>query len=214
MKRFASRTSPICAVALVACGTTLTETAQRSGHEPGLRRQPDGVLVDPKSEPPSPAEVAESDAGPIGLRAPISEKSARKLVGDFFAAMTNEELPALFSFFTADSLYRSSRGGAPIGSSEAYRARAQRFDYRALRNAPVFDEDRIELYRYDDFDVAWELPITRPVGMTRHDVVLRVPVTTTHSNAGRLFGDELILILRRDGEALRIAGIVEDFLGW
>lgn len=209
-----ARTSLVCAVVLLGCGASnWAETARRNGLE-SRPREPDGVVVDPKSELPSTAEAAESDGSLVSLRTPIGARSARKLVTAFFSAMTGDELPAVFSLFTSDALYRSSKGGAPISLSEAYRARAQRFDYRALRHAPVFDEDRIELYRYEDFDVPWELPIARPPGMARDDVALRVPITTTHSSAGRLFGDELVFLVRRDGEALRIAGIVEDFLGW
>lgn len=177
-------------------------------------RRPDGVVVDPRSELPATAETAQPDGGLVGLRTPVGERSARKVVAAFFAAMTNEDMAALFSLFTSDALFRSSRDGAPIASSEAYRARAQRFDYQALRELPLFDEDRVELYRYDDFDAPWELPVARPPGMGPFDIALRVPMTTTHSSAGRLFGDELVFVVRRDGDALRIAGVVEDFLGW
>ena len=213
MRHRASKTSLLFALAIAGCGPTLTEAVQRSDGEAKLRR-PDGVVVDPQSELPATADAAEPDAGLVSLRAQVGEKSARKVVAAFFTAMTNEDMATLFSLFTSDALFRSSREGAPMPSSEAYRARAQRFEYQALREVPIFDEDRVELYRYDDFDAPWELPVARPPGMGPFDVALRVPMTTTHSSTGRLFGDELIFVVRRDGDALRIAGVVEDFLGW
>lgn len=189
------------------------EAAQQSDFDPG-RRRPDGVVVDPESKVPAPVEEGDPSQGLVSLRTPVGEKAARKLVADFFAAMTSENLPELFSLFTSDAVYRSARGGTPMPLSEACRARVQRFDYQALRHAHVFDEDRVELYRFGDFDAPWQRPLPRPAGMRPFDVAVRVPLAMTHSSAGRLFGDELVFVVRRDSDALRIAEVVEDFLDW
>lgn len=197
-------------LALVACGPTLGEAARDFEG----RRRPDGVVVDPRSELPAPVEQGDASQSLVSLKTPVSEKAARKVVATFFVAMADENLPELFSLFTSDAVFRSVRGGTPLPLSEAYRARVQRFDYQALRGARVFDEDRVELYRYGDFDGPLARPLPRPPGMRPSDVALRVPLTTTHSNAGRLFGDEVLFVVRRDGETLRIAEVIEDFLGW
>ena len=43
------------------------------------------------------------------------------------------------------------------------------------------------------------------------DVVIRAPIITTHAGADRLFGDEIIFWLRRDGDRYKIYRILEDF---
>ena len=41
--------------------------------------------------------------------------------------------------------------------------------------------------------------------------MVRVPILTTHVGAERLFGDEILLWLRRDGDRFRIYRVQEDF---
>ena len=42
-------------------------------------------------------------------------------------------------------------------------------------------------------------------------MVVRVPILTPHVGAERLFGDEMVLWLRRDGDRYRIYRVLEDF---
>ena len=43
------------------------------------------------------------------------------------------------------------------------------------------------------------------------DVLIRVPIATSHVGSDRLFGDEIIFWLRREGDRYKIYRTLEDF---
>lgn len=179
-----------------------------------MPRRPDGVVVDPSTELPSPEEVASSEAGVATLRSPLAEPAARKLVRAFFRAIVREDLPALASLLTVDASFTAPAGGPKARVLDVYRTRMQRFDYLPLEETRLYDDLRIETYRFDDFDQGWPLPIARPSAMNRADLVLRIPLSITQTSAGRLFGDEIVLVIGREGREPRIRAVSEEFLGW
>lgn len=201
-------------LALAACGASSAGfvTASELPREP---RRPDGVVVDPETELPASRAVVRSDIGLATLRAPLDERRARELMRAFFRAIATEDLPALASLLTEDASFRSPSGGERRGALEVYRARAARFDFFPLVSAKIFDEASVEAYRFEDFEAEMSLPIARPEGLEPKDLALRVPIATTHTQAGRVLGDEILLIVRRDDQGiLRIRAVVEEFLGW
>lgn len=200
---------------LAACGG-----AKASGHSvarelPREPRRPDGVVVDPETELPRAEDVARSDARLAILRAPLDERIAYELLGAFFRALATENLAALASLLSEDASFTSPSGSPKRKALEVYRARTTRFDYFPLLRAKIFDEDKVETFRFEDFDTDKALPMTRLEGLDPADLVLRVPIATTHTSAGRVLGDEIWLRVRRDErKELKIVAIVEDFLAW
>ena len=59
------------------------------------------------------------------------------------------------------------------------------------------------------------LPPTHPAirleTLGETDVVIRLPILTSHAGSDRLFGDEMIFWLRRDGDRYKIYRVLEDF---
>lgn len=144
----------------------------------------------------------------------MGERPARELVRAFFHALSTEDLASLASLLTSDATFGTLSGGPKASALDVFRARIQRFDYLPLARAFVYEEARVEAYRYEEFDAKNKLSLARPAGMVPGELVLRIPIATTHTQAGRVLGDEVVLLIRREGERPRIRAIVEEFLGW
>lgn len=216
MKRLARASSFLTlSLGLSACGGASGAGFVTASELPREPRRPDGVVVDPETVLPAPQTAVPSDIGLATLRPPLDERLAREITRAFFRAIATEDLPALASLLTESASFRSPSGGERRGALEVYRARAARFDYFPLVLSTIFDEASVEIYRSTDFGAETSLPVARPHDLEPTDIVLRVPITTTHTQAGRVLGDEILLIVRRDDQGVvRIRAIVEEFLGW
>jgi hypothetical protein len=178
---------------------------------PEAPRRPDGVVVDPSPELPPATEVADPSARLVALKPPLPEKAARMVVVAFFRAIVTEDLEALSELVTSDANAPSrTRGGAP-GMIDHWRGRMRHFRYRALAGEVLYQEADVELYRYDDLEVAIPGRPPRPPDMLRSDVLLRVPMLVVRAGSDRVFGDEIVFLLRRDKDRFRIRQLVEDF---
>jgi hypothetical protein len=209
------RTISVSAVAalLVACGS-------RPSRGPGFAtatelpegpRRPDGVVVDPSPELPAAREVADPGAALVALKPPLPDKAARSVVGAFFRAIVTEDLEALGDLVTSDANAPSkTRGGAP-GMIDHWRGRMRHFRYKALASEVLYQEADVEFYRYDDLETAVPGRPPRPPDMLRSDVLLRVPMLVVRAGSDRVFGDEIVFLLRRDKDRFRIRQLVEDF---
>lgn len=216
MKRIAKLALPFL---LAACGGANASGFSAASELPREPRRPDGVVVDPETKLPPAENEVRSDAKLAILRAPLDDRIAHELLGAFFRALATEDLPALAALLADDASFSPPSGGPKRKALEVYRARATRFDYFPLTRAKIFDEDKVETYRFEDFDAEHGLRTAFPTSLREDlrptDLVLRVPIATTHTNAGRVLGDELLLIVRRDDrKELKIAAIFEDFLAW
>ena len=117
--------------------------------------------------------------------------------------------PAAFlSISQNNSLYK------PWGAQAAERHWERRFrklDYTALGSEPLYRESMTETYRYDDLAEPMAGRPLRPAAMLPDDVLIRVTVTRTRFGIDRVFGPEVLFVLRRDGRVFEIQTVHEDF---
>ncbi len=89
--------------------------------------------------------------------------------------------------------------------------RFRKFDYGKLAGEVVYREAELEIYRADDVLEAPPHRAIRTESLNDNDVVIRAPVVTARSGQERLFGEEVVFWLRRDGERYKIFRLLEDF---
>jgi hypothetical protein len=202
----------ICgAVALAACAAHGTgasfATASSLPEEP---RRPDGVVVEPSAELPAPSETQPTDRALVSLRAPLPDRAALRLVASFFRATVTENLDALADLVTVDATAPSKTGGTQ-SLVDVWRARSRQLHYQPLAGDLLYQESDVELYRYADLDIPLAGRPTRPAVMAPGDELLRVPMRVVQSATERLYGSELVFILRPVRGQYRIRQILEDF---
>ena len=95
--------------------------------------------------------------------------------------------------------------------ADLWRGRLRQFHYRALASDVLYQDADIELYRYDDLETPLPGRPFRPPEMARTDVLLRVPLLIVRAGNDRVFGDEMVFLLRRDKGRYRIRQLIEDF---
>jgi hypothetical protein len=180
------------------------------------RRHPDGVAIDPISGPPAARDRASVSEGLVALRTPLGVDRALATIEELFRKVVIEDGEGLDALFTRDAV--SVNGAAPNGGPGQtpsalllWQGRFRKLDYTKLAGEPIYREAELQIFRPDDTVEAIPHPTVHPEALGENDVVVRVPILTTRIGAERLFGDELILWMRRDGERYRIYRVFEDF---
>lgn len=196
-----------------ACGS---RTARGPGFAttpelPDGPRRPDGVVVDPSPELPVAVEVADKGASLIALKPPLPEKAARAIVAAFFRAIVAEDIEGLVELTTADASAPSKGRGSAPGMIDHWRVRMRHFRYRTLAGEVLYQDADIEFYRYDDLETPIPGRPLRPQEMASSDLFLRVPMLIVRAGSERVFGDEILLLLRRDKERFLVRQLIEDF---
>lgn len=208
-----SRTSnlalTLAALTLTACGA--------GGLGPGDRdrRKPDGVAIDPMSLTPPPRAEASTRDGLVALRTPLGVDRAIRTIEELFRKIVLEDIDGLEAIFSRDVVAVSSTapnmGGQSHPGVSFWQQRFRKLDYTRLAGEPLFREQESRVYRAEDsLDVAPH-PSIRTELLGEGDVVVRFPVLTPRVGQDRLFGDEMILWMRREGDRYRIYRILEDF---
>ncbi len=180
------------------------------------RRRPDGVAIDPISAPPPARDRASASDGLVTLRTPLGADRAYAVVAELFRKVVLEDHDGLEPLFIHDavSVTGVAPNGGPAQNSNAlllWQGRFRKLDYTKLAGEPIYREAEIHVFRADDTLDALPHPTVRPEALGENDIVLRVPILTTRIGAERLFGDEMVLWMRRDGDRYRIYRALEDF---
>jgi len=174
-------------------------------------RKPDGVAVDLEGAIPPPTPTASTGLAVAALQEPAAPDAAVAVVRAFFDAVRHGDMPALRQTLSADATFAPTSAAAGQPAEAQWDRRMRKIDYRTLGGSPLFLENNIEMYRYDDLDdLVGDRP-ARPGLMTVHDMLVRVPITTTRIGVDRVFGDEIIFVVRRVDGTYRIQGVFEDF---
>ena len=198
---------------LAAASCTIQRPLQipaATDHTPAPRR-PDGVAIDLEASLPAPVSRASTEDGLVALREPVSQDGAIEVVREFLHAVAHTDLPAVRRLLTSDAT------AAPIGTpagppAEAHwDRRLHKIDYKSLGTTPLYRESAIEIYRHGDLDHEVGDRPARPSIMGLGDVLVRVPMATTRIGADRVFGDEMLFVLRRVEHAFLIQAVFEDF---
>jgi hypothetical protein len=186
-----------------------------AGSLDAARRRPDGVAVDPTGEPPRAREHAEASDRLVTLRTPLGADRAVDTVSELFRKIVIEDSDGLEALFTREAT--ASNGAPGTGTSATplavlwWQQRFRRLDYTRLAGEPIFREAEIELYRAEDDVDALPHAAIHLEALGETDVVIRLPILTSHAGADRLFGDEMIFWLRREGDRYKIYRMLEDF---
>jgi hypothetical protein len=194
----------VAALWLAACGGGALETATELPKAP---RRPDGVVLEPPPAIPEPHDRATAAGGVVGLRAPIADRDVEDVVASYFRAFVSEDLDALKGMLASGATYI---GAASSRSSlvDVWRARFRNFEYQRLAGTEIYRPSEIERHTFDTLG-APGAP-TRPAQMVPGDVLVRVPVGVANITGEQLFGDVVVLLLRREDGHLRIAAAADE----
>jgi hypothetical protein len=169
-------------------------------------RRPDGVLLDP--EPASPPTVTRAEArGVVSLREPVAAAAIARFVLEFLDAWRRESLDELAALLSKDAgpVEARSRGRDAVVEGWRQRLKAHAHEFARLDGELVRPE-RIEHW---DWEEVGALGIPAGADVSPGEIFVRVPLEVTHAGTERLFGDLLVMVLRRDQGGLRIAAYGE-----
>jgi hypothetical protein len=177
------------------------------------RRKPDGVAVDPTGAPPRARESAYASDRLVTLRTPLGADRAVDTVSELFRKIMIEDSDGLEALFTREATASTGASGASATPLAVlwWQQRFRRLDYTRLAGEPIFREAELEIYRAEDEIDAPTHAAIRLETLGETDVVIRLPILTSHAGADRLFGDEMIFWLRREGDRYKIYRVLEDF---
>jgi hypothetical protein len=210
-----SSSASVCSIAVLAAacggGSARGPGFATAPELPDGPRRPDGVVVDPSPDLPLPVEVTDKGSALVALKPPLPAKAARAVVAAFFRAIVAEDIEALVELTTADASAPSKGRGSAPAMVDHWRGRMRHFRYRTLANEALYQEADLELYRYDDLETPIPGRPLRPQEMASSDVLLRVPMLIVRAGSERVFGDDILLLLRRDRERFLVRQLIEDF---
>lgn len=188
----------------VAVAPTQSEVEGRAAHE--TARQPDAVVVDP---PPSwPSAVARVEArGVVALREPAGNAAVTDLLQAFVDGWEHESIDALVALLAPDAVAIDGAEHGHASLIDTWRQRLRARDYGRLAGTEVVRPDRIQRWAWDELGTP-DTP-ARPPSMRPSDVLVRVPLEVTRVGGERVFGDVMMLVLRRIDGKLRIAAYGE-----
>ncbi|MDB4936102.1 MAG: hypothetical protein JWP87_3074 [Labilithrix sp.] len=192
------------ALALVACaGSGALET---STEMPKTPRRPDGVVLEPPPAMPAPSDRAAA-TGIVALREPLADKDVEDVVRAYVRAFEREDLEALVQLL-AQEASPLGRAGSKAQLVELWRTKMKNFEYQKLAGVEVVRVAQIEKHGYDTLGASGAP--ARPAEMRPGDLYVRVPIATPRVGSDQLFGDVLVLLLRREDGRLKIAGQADE----
>ncbi|MBX3186924.1 MAG: hypothetical protein KF819_07915 [Labilithrix sp.] len=188
-----------------ACGGAgALETATEMPKTP---RRPDGVVLEPPPALPSPQDRA-SAAGIVALREPLADKDVEEIVRAYVRGFEREDVDALIQLLAQEAT-PLGRAGGRNQLVEVWRTKMKSFEYQRLAGSEVARISQIEKHTYETLG-APGASITRPSEMRPGDLYVRVPIATPRVGTDQLFGDVLVLLLRREDGRLKIAGQADE----
>src|SRR6185437_12408112 len=150
-----------------------------------VRRRPDGVAIDPISAPPPARSHAPSTDSLVTLRTPLGIDRAVATVEELFRKAVVEDADGLEGLFTRDAVAvtPASANGNQGQSPSAlllWQSRFRKLDYTKLAGEPIYREEELTVSRADDGAEAVAPPSVHLDELGEGDVVVRVPILTTH----------------------------------
>lgn len=200
----------LSAVVLAGCPRTpLSGAAPSPTSAPSLERRTVGTLLDPG--PARPAPAARADArGVVSLREPVGERDIARFVQTFLDAWRRESLEDLDSLLSQSSdtgpIEALGRGREAVVESWKERLRSHAHEYARL-GAELVAPERIEHWDSDEVG-RFEGPLPRAT-LRVGDVYVAAPLRVTSGGSDRLFGNFLVMVLRRENGELRMVAYGE-----
>lgn len=164
------------------------------------------MVVEPLPAIPAPTERAEA-RGVVALREPLGGDAVRDLVVAVLEAWQRESIDQLAALLTADAGPIESRSRGRTALLETWRQRLNAHEYERLAGVELVRLDRIERFTWDDLSMP-DSP-ARPPEMQPEELYVRVPVEVTRVAGERLFGDTIVVLLRREEGSYKISAYGE-----
>jgi hypothetical protein len=194
-------------VAGCSASTPSLETVTELPQEP---RRPAGVAVDPVSNLPEARSSGAAEQGLVVLRSPRDISAARLTVRRFFDAVVAGSADAVDELIDEEAWVQTGTQGNRQRARDFWRLRLSRLDYGALTGHSLYRDGEVETYRAADLEHLGPRRVP-PLAVQGDDVLVRVPIATQQLGRMRMFGDEIVFLLRPDGERYEIAEMFEDF---
>ena len=204
--------SAVLCVLSCACGAVASSSVPAAAaHDVDAKsppRRPDGVLLDEPAALPASSDRAAA-RGVVSLREPLAIDAIKDIAHAYVRSFAREDESAFNQLLFAPDvapLYTTRVGRQTL--SEQFRTRIKNYDYAKLGTSEIARLDQIERYAIDELG----LPGTpdRPSEMKPGDLLIRIPIATPRIGAEPLFGDVVVLLLRRDEGRFKIAGAAEE----
>lgn len=173
---------------------------------PKAPRRPDGVAVEPTPALPPASDHAEA-RGVIALREPLADKDVEDVVRAYIRGFEREEEQSLIQLLSQDAVPLGRPGTTRAQLIESWHTRLKSYEYQRLAGTEIARLSEIERHTYDTLPSG---TIGRPNEMRPGDIYVRVPITTPRLGSEQLFGDTLVLLLRREDGRLKIAGQADE----
>ena len=191
-------------LACVSCaGSGGFETATEMPKAP---RRPDGVVLEPTPALPIASDRAAAN-GIVALREPLADKDVEEVVRAYIRGFEREDVDALTQLL-AQEASPLGRAGNKHQLTDLWRTKIKNFEYQKLAGVEVARVAQIEKFTYDAIGASGGPP--RPTEMRPGDLYIRVPIATPRVGSDQLFGDILVLLLRREDGRLKIAGQADE----
>lgn len=177
---------------------------ERHAESPGVERHAIGVALTV-----APARPASTDraiaSGVVTLREPIDASEAAEVVRAYVRAFEEDDLAAALQLLAQDAT-SLSRVSGKSQLVEMWKAKAKIADARKVGSSGMTRVVRVAVSAYDTaaFDSA-ERP-KQPLAMRPGDLYVRVTLSHPRVTTDGVFGRILLLLLRREGGHVRIAG--------
>ncbi|AKV01783.1 hypothetical protein AKJ09_08446 [Labilithrix luteola] len=209
---YVTRAALVTFLALLAAGASVTSMGCSGGaletatSMPSAPRRPDGVVLEPPAALPAAVDRAPA-SGVVALREPLGDKDIDDVVRAYVRAFEHAELDTLKEM-TARDATTLGRSGDRNQLIALWAAKLKSADHAKLSGA---ETPRLGPIEKHTFDTLGELgSAQRPPTMREGDVYVRVPISVPRTGGEPLFGDVLVLLLRREDGRLRIAGQADE----
>jgi hypothetical protein len=169
------------------------------------------VPVDPISHLPRTIDKAPTDVVVTTLRTPVGTEAigalVRRLFEGFHARSTaaiEVDVDETVVDLRLDGETQQSRGSFVF----QLQGRMRNTPFEQLEVDAMYRPQEVEVWARDELGVPGRP--ARPVSMGPEDLLVRIPIATARVGADVLFGDEIRLLLRRDGARYRLRGYGEN----
>jgi len=169
------------------------------------------MAVDPMGELPHASDMATPNEYAVTLRAPVSTELVNALVRRLFESFHSRSTSAIEADLDDDIVELRFDGGEltvkKYNWTYNFSTRIKGSPFDQLDIDQMYRQQDVEIYARDELGLPGR-PL-RPKSMEADDLVVRIPIATTRVGADVLFGDEIRLLLRREGSRYKLRGYGE-----
>lgn len=199
----------LCLLSFACAGSRAPRFETVTQFDDDTPRHAPGVSVDPVSELPPSQPRADTATGVVVLTTPADTAQGREAVKRFFRAVSTESIEDLEAELQERAQIQIGSGARlPVGVF--WRQRFSKLDYASLAGSTLYRDRELETYRGSDLS-EMSPPRRFPISVPPDAVLIRVKLTVTRTGRTRMFGDEMLFLLRPETEGYKISEVVEDF---